>query len=579
MALPAFDEALDYAKKRKIVLPQEFYDPKNKDRRGELMTVSNLAGLSQIQAVTDDLMKALENGETFEDWQQRALATDGVVGLPPGRTETVFRNYMQTAYNGGRWSQFERNKKEVPYLMFSAINDARTTDICRYRNGIIRPVDDDFWKSNSPMLHHRSILPGNRICGKVYSALKARYSGPAIEVIGESGCRFTVTAQHPILTDQGWVFSDQLTEGMNLVSYRGIINGCSASPDADKNNAPPKIEQIFETLGKAGRVTMPRATLDLHGDEVFIQSDVDIVTADRRLMAGYQFFFDQQVKKFLLALAYNAHRSFKNFSAFFMRSASRFLPRARFPAQVALVVWAKMLYHGLLSINHNSVFFEMLGKGFRAHSELSSDRLKWCSAFVEGDRLFWDASLDIGSRNPASFVSESLHAFLAGSPSDSRIIDIPIGSASSNSEAYRDICDLHAGLIERDRIVSLRRFNYNGHVYDLHTKSGYIIIYNGGGLKLHSIVSNCRSTLVGLTKSQAWTRSGSDTGLNKKPPQDPVPDGWGRRPFPQDQAETMTLLLAEKLKNYPKSMWARITDLFINAWSLLGKLIKRLIPR
>lgn len=58
MALPAFDEALDYAKKRKIVLPQEFYDPKNKDRRGELMTVSNLAGLSQIQAVTDDLMKA-----------------------------------------------------------------------------------------------------------------------------------------------------------------------------------------------------------------------------------------------------------------------------------------------------------------------------------------------------------------------------------------------------------------------------------------------------------------------------------------------------------------------------------------
>lgn len=155
MTVPAFDEALDYAKKRKIVLPQEFYDPKNKDRHGELMTISNLAGLSQIQAVTDDLMTALENGETFEQWQQRALATDGVGGLPPGRTETVFRNYMQTAYNGGRWEQFERNKKAVPYLMYSAINDARTTDICRHRNGMIREVDDSFWNSNSPPAHHR----------------------------------------------------------------------------------------------------------------------------------------------------------------------------------------------------------------------------------------------------------------------------------------------------------------------------------------------------------------------------------------------------------------------------------------
>lgn len=155
MTLPAFNEALEYAKKRKIVLPQEFYDPKNKDRHGELMTISNLAGLSQIQAVTDDLMTALENGETFEDWQKRALDTEGVGGLPPGRTETIFRNYMQTAYNGGRWEQFERNKKAVPYLMYSAINDARTTDICRHRNGIIREVDDSFWNSNSPPAHHR----------------------------------------------------------------------------------------------------------------------------------------------------------------------------------------------------------------------------------------------------------------------------------------------------------------------------------------------------------------------------------------------------------------------------------------
>lgn len=155
MAVPSFDEALEYAKSRTVVLPAEFYDPANIDAHGQLMTVSNLAGLSQIQAVTDDLMKALKNGETFEDWQAKALTVPGVGSLPPGRTETIFRNFMQTAYNGGRWESFVKNKATLPYLMYSAINDARITDICRHRNGIIREVDDGFWSSNSPPGHHR----------------------------------------------------------------------------------------------------------------------------------------------------------------------------------------------------------------------------------------------------------------------------------------------------------------------------------------------------------------------------------------------------------------------------------------
>lgn len=154
MSIPSFAEALEYARKRKIVLPPEFYDPKNKDRRGQLMTISYLATLSQIEAVTDDLKKALAIGETMEQWKQR-IQREGLPGLAPDHAETVFRNFMQTAYNGGRWEQFERNKKAVPYLMFSAINDDRTTDICRKRNGIIRPVDDPFWARNAPQMHHR----------------------------------------------------------------------------------------------------------------------------------------------------------------------------------------------------------------------------------------------------------------------------------------------------------------------------------------------------------------------------------------------------------------------------------------
>jgi SPP1 gp7 family putative phage head morphogenesis protein len=155
MPVPTPQQALEYARKRQVVLPIDFYDPANVDQHGNLMTVSNLAGLNQIQAVTDDLLKSLENGETFEQWQQRVMNVTGVPGLPPGRTETIFRNYMQTAYNGGRWLNFEQNKLAIPYLMFSAVGDDRTTDVCLNRSGMIRKVDDPFWLTSSPPCHHR----------------------------------------------------------------------------------------------------------------------------------------------------------------------------------------------------------------------------------------------------------------------------------------------------------------------------------------------------------------------------------------------------------------------------------------
>jgi SPP1 gp7 family putative phage head morphogenesis protein len=145
MTVPSPQQALDYARKRGVVLPQDFYDPTNVDQHGNLMTVSQLAALAQIQAVTDELIVALEKGETFKEWQKRVQNIPGVGSLPPGRQETIFRNWMQTAYNGGRWLNFETNKLVIPYLMFSAINDDRTTDVCRNRNGMIRKVDDPFW--------------------------------------------------------------------------------------------------------------------------------------------------------------------------------------------------------------------------------------------------------------------------------------------------------------------------------------------------------------------------------------------------------------------------------------------------
>lgn len=148
----SFQEAIDWAKNRGVILPDEFYGALAENSQNGAFTVSGLASLSQIQTVFDSLNESIAAGETFEDWQQRAGSAIGE--LTDAHTETIFRNFMQQGYNAGRWEQFDRNIENRPYLLFSAVNDARTTQICRHRNGIIRRVDDPFWRSNSPQLHH-----------------------------------------------------------------------------------------------------------------------------------------------------------------------------------------------------------------------------------------------------------------------------------------------------------------------------------------------------------------------------------------------------------------------------------------
>ena len=135
-----------------MILPDEFYGALAENSQKGAFTVSGLASLSQIQTVFDSLNESIAAGETFEDWQQRA---GSAIGEPPTRTRRRFsETFVQQGYNAGRWEQFDRNIDNRPYLLFSAVNDARTTQICRHRNEL-----SVAWMTRSgdlipPQLHH-----------------------------------------------------------------------------------------------------------------------------------------------------------------------------------------------------------------------------------------------------------------------------------------------------------------------------------------------------------------------------------------------------------------------------------------
>ncbi len=102
--------------------------------------------INDISLLTSDGM--IKN---FKDFKTEALKIH----------ERYNQNWLQTEYsttvaqaqNAVRWEQIQDQKQTLPYLMYSAVIDKNTSDICRPLNGVTRPVDDPFWKTNTPVNH------------------------------------------------------------------------------------------------------------------------------------------------------------------------------------------------------------------------------------------------------------------------------------------------------------------------------------------------------------------------------------------------------------------------------------------
>ena len=70
-------------------------------------------------------------------------------------------------------------------------------------------------------------LPGTRVSGLFVAGLKARYSGPMIELQTAQGARLSVTPNHPVLTDQGWIPAHCVIEGDCILLHRSHVENAA----------------------------------------------------------------------------------------------------------------------------------------------------------------------------------------------------------------------------------------------------------------------------------------------------------------------------------------------------------------
>lgn len=151
-------EAIEWMMSRASVSKDDFYNNIDPKARYRAFTVSKLTSLDAIERTKELLNKTLEEGETMKEWYDR-LKSDEILSKigfhenNPFYLETIFTTNTISAYNAGRWEEIQRNKENIAFLEYVAIDDSRTSEICSALDGLRLPPDDPFWKTHYPPNH------------------------------------------------------------------------------------------------------------------------------------------------------------------------------------------------------------------------------------------------------------------------------------------------------------------------------------------------------------------------------------------------------------------------------------------
>ena len=294
---------------------------------------------------------------------------------------------------------------------------------------------------SGPPAHPRCILPGAIVEGRIAGGLKAFYSGQAREFTTAAGKKLAVTANHPVLTEAGFLSAMEVAPRQYFLSYR---RGGDSAPafSNDVKQVPSRIEDVYRSFSQQANLLLrTNATrVNLHGDGKFVNGQIEIVKPARRLLAWFQSNGDQS----------GGERSF-------VRTDMQLLRRPRLRSQNLLAFG--MLPDTSLCPRCGELTFDASRSGLDAFPL---------------DPLLLGTGADFSARvDQVLQQSERLAVF---------------HPTAGDAKFFRKLVDGFASVVALDQIVKIRDFQFTGHVFDLESIDAW---YTCNGI----IVHNCRCWL------------------------------------------------------------------------------------
>lgn len=338
--------------------------------------------------------------------------------------------------------------------------------------------------------HDFCVVPGTRVSGPPAEVgMRRPYEGEIITLVTASGNELTITPNHPVLTDRGWVAPRFLREGDNLVSGPRVDRSVAGGPY--ENHGPSRIEDVVSALRMvrtAVRRSMPVTAEQFHGDG--FDSEVDVVAVNDLFGDEFDASFSEPIPelKFKVASGVGPGEGLSVHSLGVMQ-LGRPRPLRTSPGAVGV----------------SGQGFSLCGRHARRAVETGFDATSWgnpglfypsadnVAGYIEG---FGDSQfgfthavpLDgIGVDGNASLtrvrVSRKFDPALPESDPDALAIHAKLGS---------DLLERLSGAVEFDRLVEKRVSVYHGDVLNLSTTEGW---YSANSIT----VSNCSCLIAPST--------------------------------------------------------------------------------
>ena len=406
------------------------------------------------------------------------------------RMQAIARSESLRVYRLTTLASYGASRVIGSYRRLSARDD-RVCAGCLFADGREYQINEGF------DAHPQCIVGGTVVSSPAILATSKRwYDGQVIEIRTVNGHILTVTPNHPILTDKGWIAAHLLQEGDNVISSRDGQRTVSAV-DPNDYSRPTVIEDVLESFARTGGMIkqVTQSASMFHGDG----------TEGQGLFLGYS------------CVDYRWHGLFE-----YLRQGA---PHALTGEQYDLVTFPqKSLTH------HTSRKYRHHGYKFPASLLALRQRPRTAPVFGELPLGVCD---DCADKIRVRFGGDSLRpvpipsvplAFLGGFAHDDLAysVDLPQGAfafPSRFSDAgahsmFRKDPSLHTlsgdfgihsiypcvdyttatGIMQIDAVASVNRHSYSGYVYNLETSTGW---YIANGVVTH----NCRCTLIPVLRN------------------------------------------------------------------------------
>lgn len=168
-ALPP-EEAVAYFRQKGYAIGFDYRDVWQAQHQAAF-TVAKVMQLDLLQDIRAEVDRALAEGTTLREFQQRLIPTlqtkgwwgrrerlDPLTGKvrevqlgSPRRLKTIYDTNLRTAHSEGQWQRIQERKEAFPYLQYDGANSEHPRLQHKAWDGLVLPVDDPFWQTHLPV--------------------------------------------------------------------------------------------------------------------------------------------------------------------------------------------------------------------------------------------------------------------------------------------------------------------------------------------------------------------------------------------------------------------------------------------